>query len=956
MAIAEQTTIGPAPAIRSPLDRLRSTIRRYVALEGLALAGIIAAIWFWASLALDYGVFRLWAFDWVQEAPRGVRAAVLIAVGVALIVVVVRKVIQRLFVDFRPSALALVLERRFPDVLGDRLITAVELANVDRAERQGYSRQLIEQTVAEATRRLDQAPIHSVFDWSRLRRLGWWLLAATLGVLLLVGAVTAALTRTNPLTDFSLRFRDTAAIWFERNVLLWNTIWPRNAYLELPDFPSSGELRVGRDAAAAPLRVRAVRWLVADPAAPEGWRAMTWADVTPKLLGEPVPSLSEPVEPTERLDVLERRLDPASAAPGAPPISPEDAERLTGLFAKLAARAAEPGMGRRFRRLTIPARVEVSTWGVKTSNDAPLPAGANAEFTGALTDLKESVRFRVRAEDYATAPRSIMLVPPPMLTSLARNEERPAYLYHRPPLDAGPAGLRGLRQLLRDQAVSLSGAISQFGVPIGSNVELIGTVDKDLTRVRLAPTTARASPAAAPQDLALTPDHRGFRHEFRNIESTLDFEIEMTDTDGVRSRRRVQIEALRDPPPIVNVTIDGLRRSGNGYMATPIAMIPIVGTIVDSQGIATAEYAGTVVRLETAAIVGAQAAAAAGAAMTVAPLTPASNWSGLAAVAEVARTLSAAAPAEQAFRFPLTTFEEVRRDRAARDVILSELERRLKSPPPAESPHVQQFEVKPRFEYLDLRDRLPNLKVRDEQLLQPRYRMRLGVTASDFNVETGPGVGQNKEPPFVILIVSEAELLVEIANDERSQHFKMEDTIARLRDARLRLDKIADELPMLDLAGLPTMALRAQEIQDAANKSRDAVQEVLNEYGRLLREMELNRVMPKLVEKVKGEIILPLEGALRQEFVRVEESAEPFRKELEAGRRPSADALKQALDQLIERLGRVMDAMGEIKGINDLIAALRAIEKAQEQDIGGVLRRIKKEKEDELLRRIGDLP
>jgi hypothetical protein len=50
-----------------------------------------------------------------------------------------------------------------------------------------------------------------------------------------------------------------------------------------------------------------------------------------------------------------------------------------------------------------------------------------------------------------------------------------------------------------------------------------------------------------------------------------------------------------------------------------------------------------------------------------------------------------------------------------------------------------------------------------------------------------------------------------------------------------------------------------------------------------------------------------------------------------------------------------MDAMGEIKGINDLITALRAIEKAQEQDIGGVLRRIKKEKEDELFRRIGAL-
>jgi hypothetical protein len=120
--------------------------------------------------------------------------------------------------------------------------------------------------------------------------------------------------------------------------------------------------------------------------------------------------------------------------------------------------------------------------------------------------------------------------------------------------------------------------------------------------------------------------------------------------------------------------------------------------------------------------------------------------------------------------------------------------------------------------------------------------------------------------------------------------------------------------------------------------------------------MELNRVMPKLVEKVKGEIIFPLEGALRNEFVQVEEAGEQYRKELEAGRKPPADPMKLAMDRLIDRLNRVMDAMGEIKGINDLITALRAIEKGQEQDIGGVLRKIKKDKEDELLKKIGDLP
>ena len=83
---------------------------------------------------------------------------------------------------------------------------------------------------------------------------------------------------------------------------------------------------------------------------------------------------------------------------------------------------------------------------------------------------------------------------------------------------------------------------------------------------------------------------------------------------------------------------------------------------------------------------------------------------------------------------------------------------------------VPQFEVRPQYEFLDLRERLPDLKVRDDQQFQPRYRLRVTVVATDNNVETGPGVGPNKEPPFTVLVVSEPELLVEIAKEEEALH------------------------------------------------------------------------------------------------------------------------------------------------------------------------------------------
>src|SRR5262249_48382507 len=148
-------------------------------------------------------------------------AGVLIAVaGVVAI-----RIVRRLIVEFSPTALALVLERRFHDVLGDRLITAVELADLKLAEEQGYSREMIEHTAREAEAQVNQLPIPDVFDWSRLRTLGIWLGGLTLGVFLLIGVTYSVATRTNPASDFLVRFKDVAVIWVERNVLLWNTIW-----------------------------------------------------------------------------------------------------------------------------------------------------------------------------------------------------------------------------------------------------------------------------------------------------------------------------------------------------------------------------------------------------------------------------------------------------------------------------------------------------------------------------------------------------------------------------------------------------------------------------------------------------------------------------------------------------------------------------------------------------------
>ena len=268
--------------VRSPLARLRGYIRAYVGLEGALLLVLCLALWFWIGLALDYGFFKLFGIDWVQEWPWAARLVLLVVVAGGVLTAVAVQVFGRLFRDFRDASLALVLERRFPHLLGDRLITAVELADLKQAEAQGYSPAMIRETVHEAAERVEQVPVGKAFRWGRLVRRGFLALGLTLGLYLLAGGLFLTLDTVYHThagrTGFS-RFDETATIWFERNILLQNTIWPRRAQLQFVG-QEGVEQRIGRDMKAPPLRVRALEYVIADMKSPEGWRPLTWEDLT----------------------------------------------------------------------------------------------------------------------------------------------------------------------------------------------------------------------------------------------------------------------------------------------------------------------------------------------------------------------------------------------------------------------------------------------------------------------------------------------------------------------------------------------------------------------------------------------------------------------------------------------------------------------------------------------------
>ncbi len=302
--------------VRHPLHQVRSYIRRYVILEGVALTLLCLSILFWIGLAIDFGLYKfdvdpIFGLDWILSlndvdpsggiASLAIRVALLGTTIVLLAYLGITRVASRWFRDFNDRSLALVLERRFPRELGDRLITAVELADPRLSSKYGYSQAMVEKTILDAIERLKKLPVAGVFNWKRLVGLWVFLGLSTVGVLVVTMGVTCVGTMLlspkggmSPFT-FAWKFYDVGAIWTERNVFMMNTYWPRRAYLEVGRFQPSkedpNEMRIARDDVNRPdLQVRAYEWVIADrdrTAAPHGWRALTWNDLAERKLIDP---------------------------------------------------------------------------------------------------------------------------------------------------------------------------------------------------------------------------------------------------------------------------------------------------------------------------------------------------------------------------------------------------------------------------------------------------------------------------------------------------------------------------------------------------------------------------------------------------------------------------------------------------------------------------------------------
>lgn len=298
-----QPTVQPVerPAIRRSLQLVRRGIRTFIMSEFVLYAFLSVAIWFGTMFTVDYGLFLLFGVDYIRDGStagiflfRALWWAIFLGGSAYLIGY---RLLYRLLASFRPEALALILERRFPQLLEERLVTAVELSDPQTAQRYGYSYLLVEYTAKHAEERLQYVPVRQVFNWARLRRL----FLVTLGLWTSVAALAYFAT-------------EWSATCWERNIAWKNRHWPMRVMLILPDFaqqpvrgvPSGGEM---------PVRISAwVNVVRTDhPDYPSGWRPAVWADLFPtneatdELVSQERQNfweLQPPVGPRDWLDVL----------------------------------------------------------------------------------------------------------------------------------------------------------------------------------------------------------------------------------------------------------------------------------------------------------------------------------------------------------------------------------------------------------------------------------------------------------------------------------------------------------------------------------------------------------------------------------------------------------------------------------------------------------------------------
>jgi hypothetical protein len=266
-----------------------------------------------------------------------------------------------------------------------------------------------------------------------------------------------------------------------------------------------------------------------------------------------------------------------------------------------------------------------------------------------------------------------------------------------------------------------------------------------------------------------------------------------------------------------------------------------------------------------------------------------------------------------------------------------------------------------------------------EREVQPRYKMQLWLEAVDTDLDSEAGRDGTPRPhvspskdKFTFLVVSEPELLTEIAKEEEDLRVKLEEMFNLLLESEAKL--IRETVDLASAATKPEnlgpMSARLETVDQVLDKQQQKTREVFIDYKRILEELRINRVDQKLFNQVNKTIVTPLGEIADFEFARTHDALVNFRKALEEGRnmdnaaafpgglsaaRTAGAQAREQVRVLKDAVFKVLESMQKLTDINKLIKMLRTIED-QEQAQYDLIKRIKDKIEEDLIKGALDLP
>ncbi|MGH9676916.1 MAG: hypothetical protein ACRD36_07420, partial [Candidatus Acidiferrum sp.] len=169
----------------------------------------------------------------------------------------------------------------------------------------------------------------------------------------------------------------------------------------------------------------------------------------------------------------------------------------------------------------------------------------------------------------------------------------------------------------------------------------------------------------------------------------------------------------------------------------------------------------------------------------------------------------------------------------------------------------------------------------------------------------------------------------------------------------------------LDLSGssvknenLGPMSVRAEAIDRVLEKGQTETKSVAAKYGELLKELKINRVDQKMIQRVEKEIVGPLGDIADIEFPRTRDGIAAYKSALDEGGATFEVKLSAAKDaggnaqiqtrHLIVALQQVLGSMKGLIEVNELIKMLRDIEETEQRQ-ADLVSRLKDQLESKLL-------